>query len=356
VYLFLAKINKVFGAVLVFIIRVNDNYAILPHYLITHFKEKLSKLQYFTCQTIMLQLKYYFILFIPTLMMSQVPCAKLIINTCHFNHKRLMPVKEMRLDNEIPEGSGLVAWSGMLWTHNDSGKPRIFALDSVDGAVVKTFDLPNVKNEDWEELTQDKHFLYLGNFGNNLGKKEHLQIYRISKEALLKDKIELDSITFEWPIVLDDLGDKKKINFDCEAMIVLHDSLFLFTKEWKERRCSRIFKIPAIAGNYTAEYVATIKTRLLITGANYFAENNRLVLCGYSLLLKPRLLTFSLPESGNLKEMEKGLKIRIRKRFKQIEGITTFDGTNYYLISEATDLHLWKNKPMIYQIKIKQKK
>ncbi len=296
----------------------------------------------------------YFISLTPALMMGQVSQPELVIKTCNFAHKAAKPTKEIRLNNVIPEGSGLVAWNGMLWTHNDSGASKIFALDSLNGAILKTFDLPKVKNEDWEEMTQDQHFLYLGNFGNNSGNKEQLQIYRISKDALLKDKIALDSITFEWPLV-NDFGKEEKINFDCEAMVVIHDSIFLFTKEWKRRRCTRIFKIPITAGHYTAEYVATVKTRLLITGANYSEEKKRIVLCGYSLCLKPRLLSISLPESGNLKEIKEGVKIRIRKRFKQTEGIATFDGSYYYIISEATDLFLWKNKPMIYRIKVEEK-
>ena len=181
------------------------------------------------------------------------------------------------IHSRIDEGSGLVVWNGKLWTHNDSGKPTLFAVDTLSGMLLEEFILP-VKNVDWEEITQDRNFLYIGNFGNNAGKREQLQIYRISKENLLQQKVVLDSISFEWPKTAD-LGSLRKINFDCEAMTVVNDTILLFTKEYKKRRCSRIFKLPATPSHHIAEYVTTLKTRTLITGVTYSEESRRVVLC-----------------------------------------------------------------------------
>jgi hypothetical protein len=288
---------------------------------------------------------------IPTAMIGQVTSEQLIIKTAYFKPKGLKPQKGIRLDAQIREGSGLVAWNGNIWTHNDSGVPRIFALDSSNGKILKTFDLP-VKNTDWEDMSQDERFLYIGNFGNNGGNRESLQIYRISKEALLQDKIVLDSITFDWP-AMNDEGEKHKINFDCEAMAVIKDTIFLFTKEWKHRCRTQIFKIPAAAGNYTAAYVATLKPHMLVTGASYLPQKKQLVLCGYTVFLAPRLLALSLPDSENFRDVGTARKIRVRKCLKQIEGVSTFDGIHYYLISEAENFYLWKNKPKLYKVKLK---
>ncbi len=291
------------------------------------------------------------IFFLPVLLNAQLQISGVVLKTCHFTHDRTRPTATHKLDHVISEGSGLTAWNGFIWTHNDSGPARIYGLDSVGGKVVKTVNLPDVKNKDWEEISQDSHFLYIGDFGNNGGNRERLQIYSLSKVALLEDKVVMDSISFEWP----DLGisDVHKINFDCEAMVIVKDSIFLFTKEYKKQRCSRIFKIPAKPGNYIAEYVATLKTRLLITGADYASDKKHIVLCGYSLWLKPKLLVLTIPDSGNLKEIAKGKKIRIRRKLQQIEGICSFNKEDYYLVGEATNLRLWVNKPKLYRVKVK---
>lgn len=256
------------------------------------------------------------------------------------------------ITSEIDEGSGLVVWNSKLWTHNDSGKPTLFALDTISGKLLEEFMLP-VKNVDWEEITQDSNFLYIGNFGNNAGKREQLQIYRISKENLLQQKVVLDSISFEWPTTAD-LGSLRKINFDCEAMIVVNDTILLFTKEYKKRRCSRIFKLPATPSHHIAEYVTTLKTRTLITGATYSPESRRVVLCGYSRLLSPRIVTFTLPRTSEIGTITDAKQIRVRGYFRQNEGVATRNGIDYYVISEATNLVFWKNKPRISKVTIEE--
>lgn len=261
-----------------------------------------------------------------------------------------LKVKNKRiLNSRIPEGSGLVAWNGKLWTHNDSGRPTLFSLDTINYKIVQEYDL-GIVNTDCEEISQDSKFLYIGNFGNNLGNRDKLEIYRISKEMLLQNNVVLDSITFEWPMV-NNSGISKKINYDCEAMVLANDTIFLFTKEWKKPRRSQIFKIPALPGNYIAEYVSTIKTRTLITGATYRPEDNRIVLCGYSMFLSPRIITLSLSETKNL-DVYKAHQIRINQYLRQTEGVASFNGTDYFIISEGINLWFWKNRPKLYKVKI----
>jgi hypothetical protein len=50
----------------------------------------------------------------------------------------------------------------------------------------KKIKLNGVKNNDWEELTQDKTHFYLGDFGNNAsGNRTDLTIYKIAKTHFL---------------------------------------------------------------------------------------------------------------------------------------------------------------------------
>lgn len=251
-------------------------------------------------------------------------------------------ISSLTLDQNIPEGSGLVAWNGKLWTHNDSEDPTLYALDTVSGKIVDRYKLP-LKNKDWEELCQDADYFYLGDIGNNTHRRDTLSIYRIKKQSLLRNNVILDTISFSWP---------NRINPDCEAMIVVDDSIYLFTKEWQTTRQTRVFSVPAKPGKYQAHYHSALPTRVLVTGASFDNVSRRLVLCGYNLTLRPFLLVFD-DVSGNDFLRKDGRKIKIRKRFRQIEGITTFDGSGYYLISEEFKFLFIKHQPQLHTIKLR---
>lgn len=247
-------------------------------------------------------------------------------------HKCLRPSKSTLLNDKIKEGSGLVGWNGRLWTHNDSGDPILFAIDTATGQTVEEFLLPGITNKDWEDITQDSLYFYLGAIGNNMGSSEKLDIHRISKLSLLEHKPVIDKITFAWPKT-EEYGEVKTVNFDCEAMLVVGDSIYLFTKEWKTRRCTRVFSIPKQPGNYMARYKSTLKTKVLVTGASFYEKKKQLVLCGYNLLLQPFLLVF--PEvKGTEFFAGKCTKMKVKRWLHQAEGITTFDGQTYFLINE----------------------
>jgi len=258
--------------------------------------------------------------------------AEKVFTTHKLKRTHLHAHKSLALGPELPEGSGLALWNGLLWTHNDSGEAKLFAMDTMSGAIVSEYLLPGIKNNDWEDLNQDKNFFYIGDFGNNSGKRDIVKVLRVEKASLLANKPIIDSILFAWPETMH-RGRRQKINFDCEAMAVINDTIFLFTKEWKNERCTRVFSLPLLPGTYTAAYKSTLKTNILITGASYNEDKNRLVLCGYNLLLRPRLLLFEDATPANL-FTGKGKKIKVRLPFRQVEGVATDDGTDYYIINE----------------------
>ncbi|WP_298150463.1 T9SS C-terminal target domain-containing protein [Flavobacterium sp.] len=265
-------------------------------------------------------------------------------------HGSLKPKKSINLDPTIKEGSGLAIWNGKLWTHNDSGKPQLFALDTANGKLADTYDLPRIKNRDWEEISQDHDFFYIGDFGNNAYKADTLKIFRVDKKSLLQKKPVIDSIVFTWPET-QNRGVQTKLNFDCEAMVVVGDSICLFTKEWKQGRRSRLFTIPKRPGQWLARYKTTLETRLLVTGASYDEQSEKLVLCGYNLTLQPYLLVFP-KTSGQDFFSQPGRKIRVRKRFRQVEGIATANGTDYFLINEDFNFPLLHTKAQLHRITI----
>ena len=82
------------------------------------------------------------------------------------------------LPDEVHETSGLFFHNGRLWTHNDSGgKPILYGLDTTNFEVVQRLTLVNAKNKDWEDVCTDGENVYVGDFGNNKGKRKNLRIY-----------------------------------------------------------------------------------------------------------------------------------------------------------------------------------
>ena len=147
------------------------------------------------------------------------------------------PQQKAELPEEVRETSGLFFHNGRLWTHNDSGgKPILYALDTTTFQVVQKLTLKNVKNKDWEDVCTDGETVFVGNMGNNKGNRKDLSIYTFPLSAIPDNgdaTIKVDSITFSFGDQTD--FSKRKIHdFDCEAMFVTDDNLYLLSKGWEK--------------------------------------------------------------------------------------------------------------------------
>ena len=59
--------------------------------------------------------------------------------------------------------------------------------------------MPNkVENSDWEEISQDDGYIYLGDFGNNTGDRTDLHILRVEKSSLKSGKPSIDTIWYTY--------------------------------------------------------------------------------------------------------------------------------------------------------------
>ncbi len=115
-------------------------------------------------------------------------------------------------------------------------------------------------------------------------------------------------------------------------MVVVADSIYLFTKQWTSLSTS-VYRLSKEPGNYEAKYKTTYSINGLITGATWLEEKKLLALSGYSPLLQPFLFLFYDYSDihffgGNKRRLELTLP------FHQIEGITTTDGLEYALTNE----------------------
>lgn len=256
--------------------------------------------------------------------------------SCRYNPANIAPLAGLNLDGVLSETSGIIFWENQFWTHNDNSDTNIYALDTLYGKIVKQWPLSHIRNTDWEEISQDKDYIYIGDFGNNSGNRDDLKIYRAGKSSILNNSSVFDSICFSFEDQTDFTPAAYNSDFDCEAFIVSVDSIYLFTKEWVSNG-TRVYSLPKTPGKYVAKPGAYFNVNGLITGSVYLEEKRIVVLTGYSEKLKPFIyLLYDFRRSDFFSGNKR--KIEIMLPYHQIEGITTTNGIKYFITNEYFSL------------------
>lgn len=264
--------------------------------------------------------------------------------SCWYASAKVKPEFSTKLSDSIIRTSGLIYYEDLLWTQNDHFDSTFYGLD-LKGKIKKKVNLTGVKSNDWEEISQDSLYLYIGDFGNNnQGNRKNLRILRIQKKSFFTTNPVIDTIAFSYLNQTDFKHRKANTtNFDCEAFIVLDDAIYLFTKQWSGEKTS-IYVLPKNPGTYKAEFKETIDADGLITGATVLPSKKGIVLCGYSKFLQPFVLLLYDYQNNDFGTGNKR-KIKIKLPFHQIEAITTEDGKLFYLTNEATVRKPFVNTP-----------
>ncbi len=247
-------------------------------------------------------------------------------------HSQLEIEEVSMLSNSIKETSGLLYFNGSLITHNDSGNDAtLFELDDETGEILRSVELINAVNVDWEDIAQDENFIYIGDFGNNSGNRRDLAIYKIGKqEYLSQNQVTASVMSFSYEDQLE-FEPVSNSDWDAEALFVLDDSLYILTKQWQSLGTT-LYRLPKNGENVTAEKVEEYNVNGLVTGAVYNKELNQLVVIGYSPFLLPFIeiidqLSAAPPFFINTNRTE--LEIVPL----QVESIAT-DGQRYFFTSE----------------------
>lgn len=257
--------------------------------------------------------------------------------SCIYAATSITPVVADTLSDTLRETSGMVYWNGWLWTHNDDTDPHLYAIDTTDGHIVKKVEILNVVNTDWEEISQDNDYFYLGDFGNNgNGNRQDLNILRIAKTALTGSQgtVTADKILFSYQDQTSFTpAGNNNTDFDCEAFIAGTDSLYLFTKQWVSHK-TKIYALPKVPGTYSAVPKAEYNVGGLVTGATYIPGKKTVVLSGYSTFVQPFVcLLYDYQDnrffSGNKRKITMSLPLH------QTEAIATCNGLNFFLTNEA---------------------
>lgn len=251
------------------------------------------------------------------------------------------PPKTIRLPPALAEASGLVITGDQFWWHNDSGDGPFLYRTNAEGQVVRQ-DSISRRAIDFEDVCHDDagHF-YVGDFGNNLGRRTALAIYRYDTSGQ-----STDTIHFTYP-GQDGSGILSPGNYNCEAMVYANDYLHLFTKDvlFGERRwMTHHYRLPARPGKYVAELVDSLRIpRRVVTAAALDRDRGELVLTAYTF---QRALGFLPSGSASLitiKEFPEGrfLRGQLKRRNlswtwpTQFEAIDFYDERWLYVASEA---------------------
>lgn len=260
------------------------------------------------------------------------PNATINDGSCVYDFVKIKPETTLPLSDTLVETSGLIAFDNLLWTHNDDHDTNIYGMDS-NGKIQKKIKLEKVTNTDWEEISQDSNYIYIGDFGNNSrGNRTDLHILRIEKKSFLRNNPVIDTIAFSYSNQTNFNAQKSNsTNFDCEAFVVSKDSIYLFTKQWSDNKTS-VYVLPKNPGNYIAQWKTTLDVEGMVTGAT-LTPKNEIVLCGYTKTFHTFLYLLT-----NLKNYDFSAANKRRMKFSltyhQIEGIASFDGNLFYISNE----------------------
>ena len=246
------------------------------------------------------------------------------------------------LVDTLSENSGLVWAAGKLYTFNDSGSGTKVYEVMANGTIIRTIHIANSTNADWEAMTSDSTYFYLGDFGNNNGNRTDLCIYRLLKSEVTNNTIDTvvaEKMSFSWADQLDFTSAFNANDFDCEAFYATEDSLFLFSKNWVDLKT----KCYALPNYWTDTLNATLSSQFdvdgLITDACRDTVNNRTYLLGYKNNGSNFYTSFiwclwdhasNFIFSGNKRRIEIGNVLTV----SQTEGITLSDNGTAYVSAE----------------------
>lgn len=274
-------------------------------------------------------------------------CFALLFAPSIASAQLLVPEHLCDLPAQMNETSGLLLIGDALWTVLDSGNPaELYQASSADGSVLRTVQLLGATNVDMEEITADEAWVYIGDFGNNLGSRTDLRVYRIPRWALENESttaIEVDTIQFTYSDQTDFTPAYDSNNHDCEAFVAVDDSLFLFTKRWLDGR-TRLYAMPATPGVHVAVARELYDTQGVVTAASLDADG-RLVLLGHGLIpFRPFTVLFGTT-LGHAFLSGEGVRREFDMLDHQTEGIAWWSPDEWIFSNELTGSNpaaLWR--------------
>lgn len=238
------------------------------------------------------------------------------------------------LPSEIFESSGLIFFNDHIITHNDSGnEPVLFEIDTLSLGITRTIRIENATNVDWEDITQDDAFIYVGDIGNNSGNRQDLTIYKIDKaDFLISDMVTAERIDFAYEDQTI-FSPTPNSEWDAEALIHLNGELIVFKKQW-QTTATTAYSIPLTPGSHSAQQIGSYEAMGLVTAATFNIQSNVLFLLGYSPQLQPFVLRIEDITTSDALFSGSITRTNLNIGFAQAEGITFSNRNRYYISTE----------------------
>ena len=194
---------------------------------------------------------------------------------------------------DLDENSGLIFYNNNIITFNDSGgEANLYEINASTGNITRTVTITNATNVDWEDITQDASYIYIGDIGNNNGNRTDLKIYKIAKNDYngSDDIAVAEIISYSYADQLDFNSNPNNTNWDAEGLISYGEQLLIFSKNWVDNMVN-VYSIPKTNGTYSALLESSYNTNGLITSAEISLNENIIYLIGYSNSQAPFMYT-----------------------------------------------------------------
>ena len=194
---------------------------------------------------------------------------------------------------DLDENSGLIFYNNNIITFNDSGgEANLYEINASTGNITRTVTITNATNVDWEDITQDASYIYIGDIGNNNGNRTDLKIYKIAKNDYngSDDIAVAEIISYSYADQLDFTSNPNNTNWDAEGLISYGDQLLIFSKNWVDNRVN-VYSTPKTNGTHSALLESSYNTNGLITSAEISLNETIIYLTGYSSSQAPFMYT-----------------------------------------------------------------
>lgn len=180
-------------------------------------------------------------------------------------------------DTRITESSGLESsayFSGILYTHNDSGDgPRFFAVGP-DGTTKAVYTLKDARSWDWEDISAGPdRTLWLGDIGDNFTRKAYICVFRVAEPT------KLASANLPWTQFDFTYADGRPHNAEALLVSPTTGRLYVVTKQ---KTGAGVYQAPLTlktSGYNILSRVASAPP--LVTGGDFSPDGKRIVLRTY---------------------------------------------------------------------------
>ena len=251
------------------------------------------------------------------------------------------------LPKVINETSGLEIINEVFVTHNDSGGEPSLYFFNLNGEIINSIKLEEesfweIYNNDWEDITADKDYIFIADTGNNFGNRDNLNIIKVrTSDFSVESKIDIsyeDQQTF-LP--------RPKHKYDAEALFLIEDKIAVLSKD-RSNLFTDLYLIDKESNSKQAlESKITYNVNSLITGGDYNKDMSLLALVSYNSRGNQFLILFENFNLENLAE-KKFRKFKIPLERAQIEAIKIIDNNTFWITSEDEGI----GSPYMYKIKV----